>query len=80
MNKNINYAIKAVITSGTMLAVNDFVGFYAPNRTSQTMHRLLINIAGCSAGFVIGKYVADGVIEAIDAAIDTYKKETSINV
>ncbi|SFU32829.1 hypothetical protein [Butyrivibrio sp. INlla21] len=66
---------KAVITVSSMVAVNDFLGFYAPTRSSQTIHRLGNNIAGLSVGYLIGKKAADFAVNAVEDAIDAYNGE-----
>ena len=68
-------AIKGVITFSMMIAVNDIFGFFAPTRSSQTLHRVGNNIAGMSLGYVIGQKAADATVNGIERAIAAYKGE-----
>lgn len=78
-NKVTYIAAKAVITLSSMLAVNDLLGYYAPTRTSQTIHRIGNNIAGCAIGYFIGKKAADACIEGFENAVKAYKGEEEID-
>ena len=68
-------AVKGVITFSMMIAVNDIFGFYAPTRSSQTLHRVGCNIAGMSLGYVIGQIAADAAVDGIERAVAAYKGE-----
>lgn len=63
---------KATITICSMVAVNDIFGFYAPTRSSQTIHRLGNNVAGLTIGYLVGKKAADLCVTAVEDAIDAY--------
>ena len=74
-NNYIKTIVKAIITAGSMLAVNDTLGYYAPTRTSQTIHRAAVNISGLSIGFLIGQIAGDAVVNSIERAVVAYKGE-----
>lgn len=75
MNKIAKTVVKGVITISSMVAVNDFFSFYAPSRSSQTIHRLGNNVAGLSIGYLIGKKAADLCADAVENAIAAYNGE-----
>ena len=77
MKKN-NYLktlVKGVITVGSMLAINDTLGYYAPTRTSQTIHRIASNAAGLSIGFLVGQIAGDAVVNSAERSYKAYKGE-----
>lgn len=72
----IKTSAKAAITVSSMLAVNDILGYFAPTRASQTIHRIGNNIAGLSIGFLVGQIASDAVINSVERAIAAYNGET----
>lgn len=75
MNKVIKTIAKGAITISSMIAVNDFFSFYAPSRSSQTIHRLGNDVAVLSIGYLIGKKAADLCADAVENAIAAYNGE-----
>ena len=75
MNKIAKTVVKGVITISSMIAVNDFFGYYTNLRSYQTIHRLGNNVAGLSIGYLIGKKAADLCTDAVENAIATYNGE-----
>ena len=75
MNKIAKTVVKGAITISSMVAVNDIFGFYAPNRSSQTIQRLGNNVAGLSIGYLIGKKAADLCTNAVENARAAYNGE-----
>lgn len=65
-NNKSRILVKAVITTGCMIAVNDFLCAFAPIRSAQTLHRIASNIGGLSIGYLVGSLSADCVLNALD--------------
>lgn len=74
-NNIVKVVFKSIITISSMVATNDLLGYYAPSRCSQTIHRIGNNIAGLSIGYLVGKKAADLCVDAIDRAIEAYNRK-----
>ena len=75
MSKTLNIIFKAAITTSTMIAVNEVIGYHANPYKSATATRLACNVAGYTIGFAVGNKVSDIVLERIGNAIEAYHKE-----
>ena len=77
MNKYLELALKGVIISSTMITTNEVVDYYDKFQAiNKGGNRLACKVAANSAGFVIGRKVANDVVKVLKAAALAYKGET----
>ena len=77
MNKYLELALKGVIISSTMITTNEVVDYYDKFQAiNGGGNKLAVKIAANSAGFVLGRKVANDVVKVLKAAVIAYKGET----
>lgn len=77
MNKYLELALKGVIISSTMITTNEVVDYYDKFQVvNKGGNKLACKIAANSAGFVIGRKIANDVVNVLKAAVIAYKGET----
>jgi len=77
MNKYLELALKGIIISSTMITTNEVVDYYDKFQAINGKgNRIACRVASSSAGFVIGRKVANDVVKVFKAAVIAYKGET----
>lgn len=77
MNKYLELALKGVIISSTMITTNEVVDYYDKFQAiNGGGNKIAVRVASSSAGFVIGRKIANDVVKVLKAAVIAYKGET----